>query len=122
RVFSDETEVPDTGDGTGNHAPDFKDELFAGGRGLLVRSERRGPEDGRVYIVVITASDGIAETIAVCIAAVVPHDPDDASLADVLAQAAIAAADVQTAIDEVSPLPSPGLAEHGLSGELGPKQ
>ncbi len=89
---------------------------------MIVRSERRGPEDGRVYIVVITASDGIAETTAVCIAAVVPHDQDDGSLADVLAQAALAAADVQSAINEFAALPPPGLVEHGLSEELGPKQ
>ncbi len=122
RVFSDETETPETGDGTGRHAPDFKEELFEGGRGLIVRSERRGPADGRVYIFVITASDGIAETTEVCIAAVVPHDQNDESLVDVLAQAAIAWADVLAAVLAPEPLPPSGLVEHGLSEELGPKQ
>ncbi|HUU95248.1 MAG TPA: hypothetical protein VM487_05880 [Phycisphaerae bacterium] len=90
RVFSDEPEIPETGDGTGRHAPDFKDEVPDAeretGRGLLVRSERRGGEDGRLYIVVITADDGNGGvTTEVCVAAVVPHDQDQQSLDDVLA-------------------------------------
>ena len=44
-MFSDEPEVPETGDGTVCHAPDFKDE-YDDGRGLLVRAERQGPGDG----------------------------------------------------------------------------
>lgn len=121
RVFSDEPETPETGDGTGRHAPDFKDE-HPDGRGLLVRSERRGPEDGRFYIFVITADDGVAETTEVCIAAVVPHDQEQQSLDDVLAQAEAAALIAQDAVDNGDPLPPPGLHEHGLADPLGPKQ
>ncbi|HOB97669.1 MAG TPA: hypothetical protein PKM43_02850 [Verrucomicrobiota bacterium] len=58
RMFSDETEVPDTGDRTGQHAPDFKTELASGAHGLFVRSERRAPEDGRFYIGLVRADDG----------------------------------------------------------------
>lgn len=123
RVFSDEPEVPETGDGTGRHAPDFKDDLFEGGRGLLVRSERRGPEDGRFYILLVTADDGYGgAATAVCQAAVVPHDQDQQSLDDVLTQAEAAASDVQAAVDSGGTLPPPALHEHGLSDPLGPKQ
>ena|GEM_PF-3185297 len=123
RVFSDESEVPETGDGTGRHAPDFKDELFESGRGLLVRSERRGAEDGRFYILLVTADDGYGGvTTEVCIAAVVPHDQDQQSLDDVLGRANAAVSDVQSAVDNGDPLPPPSLYEHGLSGPLGPKQ
>ncbi|MBU0617335.1 MAG: hypothetical protein KKI02_06445 [Planctomycetes bacterium] len=122
RVFSDEPEIPETGDGTGRHAPDFKDE-HDGGRGLLVRSERRGPEDGRYYIFVITADDGNGGvTTEVCVAAVVPHDQDQQSLDDVIAQAEAAAVVVQDAVDSGGELPPPGFYEHGLADPLGPKQ
>ncbi len=129
RVFSDETEIPSTGDGTGQHAPDFKDESFPGGRGLLVRNERRSffGEGGRVYIFVITADDGYGiVTTAVCAAAVVPHDQNQPSLDKVLAKAAWATAVLQFAVDSntLPPTPSapPGLREHGLSDPIGPKQ
>ncbi|UCD73796.1 MAG: thrombospondin type 3 repeat-containing protein [Phycisphaerales bacterium] len=123
-VLSDESELPETGDGTGKHSPDFKDELYDNGRGLLVRSERRGPEDGRFYLLVITADDGQGGiTTSVCIGAVVPHDEDDASLADVLAQADASAIIVEAmaAAGPVDPS-AVGLYEHGMSEELGPKQ
>jgi hypothetical protein len=115
RVYSDETEVPDTGDGTGRHAPDFKTELASGAQGLFLRSERRGPENGRFYIGIITADDGNGGvTEQVCVLAVCPHDQNNpASLDDVLNQAnsATAAFDFPT-----------GLHEHGLSEPLGPNQ
>ncbi len=122
RVFSDESETPETGDGTGRHAPDFKDEPV--GRGLLVRSERRGREDGRYYVAVIEADDGRGGvTTAVCVLAVCPHDQNDpTSLNDVLAQANTAVAAIQSALDSNGALPLAGMHEHGLSAELGPKQ
>ena len=130
RVFSDESEVPETGDGTGRHAPDFKMRLASWQAGLFVRSERRGREDGRFYLFVITANDGKGGvTSAVCTAAVVPHDQNSPeSLAAVLAQAAAAVADVQAVIANLpapgEPLPSPAdhLHEHGRSDPLGPHQ
>ena len=44
-------------------------------------------------IFVVTASDGVSETSAVCAAAVVPHDQSPASRGSVLAQ-------VETALEE----------------------
>ena len=61
-------------------------------------------------------------TTTVWQAAVVPHDQNDESLNDVLAQAAAGAATLQSAVDGGASLPPPGLHEHGLSEELGPKQ
>lgn len=127
RVFSDETEVPDTGDGTGRHAPDFKTELASSAQGLFVRSERRAHEDGRFYLVVITADDGNGGvTTAACVTAVCPHDQTQEALDAVLAQATGAAAAVQAEINNGT-LPAPpyapsGLNEHGISAPLGPIQ
>ncbi len=115
RVYSDETEIPDTGDGTGRHAPDYKTQLASGATGHFLRSERRGPEDGRFYIGVIRADDGNGGvTEQVCVLAVCPHDQNNpASLDDVLNQANTAAAALN--------FPT-GLYEHGLSAPLGPNQ
>ena len=120
RVFSDESEMPETGDGTGRHAPDFKDEM-AGGRGLLVRSERRGREDGRFYLGLITANDGNGGiTTKVCVLAVCPHDQNDpTSLDNVLLQATTAAAAATAVGDDPAAI---GLIEHGQSEQLGPHQ
>jgi hypothetical protein len=127
RVFSDETEIPDTGDGTGRHAPDFKTTLASGATGLFLRSERRATENGRFYVVVVTADDGNAGIgTAVCIAAACPHDQNQPSLDDVLAQAAVAAAQVQSLMDTDTLPPAgqapPGLYEHGLAAPQGPFQ
>jgi hypothetical protein len=123
RCFSDEREIPDTGDGTGRHAPDFKDEQ--GGRGLLVRSERRGTEDGRWYVLVIVADDGRGGITSVaCGVAACPHSQDSSSMAAVVGQMLGAQASIQAALDLETPVPLPlgGHVEHGLSGELGPFQ
>ncbi|MHC5066722.1 MAG: immunoglobulin domain-containing protein, partial [Planctomycetota bacterium] len=125
RVFSDESEIPETGDGTGKHAPDFKNEI--GGRGLLLRSERRGREDGRWYVIVVTADDGQGGVLNVaCGAAACPHDQNAESMADVMAQLAAATAAYQGAIDAnggaIPSFPLAGHYEHGLAAPLGPKQ
>lgn len=106
------TAINEAGDGTGRHAPDFKTELASDAHGVFVRSERRGREDGRFYIGLVTADDGRGGvTEQVCVLAVCPHDQTQESLNAVLAQAAAAAPN--------APL---GLYEHGLSDPLGPKK
>ncbi len=126
RVFSDETEIPETGDGTGKHAPDFKTLLANGSPGFWLRSERRGPGDGRVYLAIVTVSDGDNTVTHVCPIAVTPHDETTESMMAVMLEADTRADDLQTQIDLVGlgsvDLAALGLAEHGLSGELGPKQ
>ena len=125
RVFSDESEIPETGDGTGRHAPDFKNE-YGTGRGLLVRSGRQGWvwSNGRFYVVLVTADDGNGGvTTEVCIAAVAPHDQSDpSSLNAVMAQAAAGAQAIRDALSSDGDIWPPGLHEHGLSGPVGPKQ
>jgi hypothetical protein len=123
RMMSDEPEVPQAGDGTGRHAPDFKNEMVPGGRGLLLRSERQGPGNGRYYVAVIEADDGQGGiTTHACVVAVVPHDQSKASLAAVLAEAAAAEVAIQAAIDSAAILPIPGTQEHGLASPQGPHQ
>jgi hypothetical protein len=81
---------------------------------FVLRIERRGTEDGRFYIGVITADDGRGGvTTEVCILAVVPRDQNQTSLDDVLDQANAAAG--------AGDFPA-GLKEHGLSEPLGPNQ
>ena len=117
-MWSDERE-------TNRHAPDFKDEWYDGGRGLLVRRERRGRGNGRFYILIVTADDGLGGvTKDAAIAAVVPYEDDEASLAQVLIEAEAALADVRAALNlrrSRRHMPD-DLYEHGLADESGPKQ
>jgi hypothetical protein len=127
RVVSDESETPETGDGTGKHAPDFKEMLQNGDEGVFVRSERSGKEDGRCIIIVIEADDGNGGvTTATCVAAVCPHDETQESLDMVLAEADALAAAVDAEVQFVGAgafdPAALGLHEHGLSDEMGPKQ
>ena len=119
-VWSDETEIPDTGDGTGRHAPDAKD-IYAG---LRLRKERRGGEDGRVYLIIARAEDGCGNVGFGYCAVVVPHDQSEDGLAEVAAQAEATLATVAstpgtTIAEKVAPL---GYTQHGVSEELGPHQ
>ena len=113
-VWSDETEVPEKGDGTGKFAPDAKD-LVPGG--LRLRKERRGGEDGRVYLILATATDCSGNSTTTCSTVVCPHDQSDAALAEVAAQAAAAEATCNA-----TGLPPTGYHQHGVSAELGNKQ
>lgn len=81
RVFSDEP--AQRGD---------RDAWIEPHRDLLLRAERDAAGDGRVYLVVARARDASGNAGAGCTSAVVPHGPDPAALADVLAQAAAAEA------------------------------
>ena len=69
---------------------------------LQVRSERRGNGQGRVYLIVATATDASGQTGADVCTVVVPHDRSAGSIAAVQAEAAVAAAyyrEFQTAPD-----------------------
>ena len=119
-VWSDETEVPGTGDGTGRHCPDAKD-IYTG---LRLRNERRAAEDGRVYLIIARAEDGGGNVGFGYCAVVVPHDQSEDGLAEVAAQAEAALATVAstpgtTIAEKVAPL---GYTQHGVSEELGPHQ
>ncbi len=123
QVWSDETEVPEPGDGTGRHAPDAKDVDLR----LRLRRERRGTEDGRVYLILARAEDGSGNAGLGTCTVVVPHDQSAAGLAAVAAEAAAAEAAVASApgttiADKVAPLAAQGWTRHGISEEIGPKQ
>jgi hypothetical protein len=122
-VWSDETEVPETGDGTGRHAPDAKDI----DTGLRLRKERRGTEDGRVYLIIARAEDASGNVGFGYCTVVVPHDQSQEGLDEVAIQAQAALATVEgtpgtTIAEKVAALVSEGWSQHGVSEELGPHQ
>jgi hypothetical protein len=86
-VFGNEDDEEPTGDG--NFSPDAKGIAL---NTLRLRSERKGDGDGRVYLVVVKATDASANVGVDCATVVVPHDQSKASFAAVNAQAAAAKA------------------------------
>lgn len=123
QVWSDETEIPDTGDGTGRHAPDAKEIDTA----LRLRNERRGGEQGRVYLIIARAEDGSGNVSFGTCTVVVPRDQSAEGESIVATEAGAAEATVastpgSTIAEKVAALIVQGWTQHGLSGELGPKQ
>ena len=86
-VFSDEVE-----NGPGGMSPDAKNIAPAT---LRLRAERDGGGDGRVYLVVVTATDSSSNTSHSCLTAVVPKNQSAAGLASAGAQALAAGAACQ---------------------------
>lgn len=84
-VWSDEPDESPTGDG---HHPG--DGVVEGGR-LLLRAERKGNADGRVYLMIVTATDRGGNVGAACTTVTVPKSLSKASVAAVGAQATAAA-------------------------------
>lgn len=129
-VWSDETEIPDTGDGTGRHAPDYKTLLDSGQEGTFLRSERRGGENGRVYLIVARVLDESGNVSFGFTTVVVPHDQSEEDLDVVAAQAAADVLTIEapdyppgtTIADVVAPLVAQGWTQHNLSAPLGPHQ
>ncbi|MBC7931667.1 MAG: HYR domain-containing protein, partial [Rubrivivax sp.] len=83
QVYSDED------DGTGNHSPDAMD---IGLGTLKLRRERDGGGDGRVYLVVVMATDASGNIAASCKTVTVPSSNSGSAHASVAAQASAAAA------------------------------
>ena len=81
-VYSDEPEEDQTGDG--NHSPDAQD---IGLGTLKLRKERKGDGDGRVYLIIITATDNLGRVGTECCTVTVTHDQSKASKASVAGQA-----------------------------------
>ncbi|HZM90290.1 MAG TPA: hypothetical protein VFF31_27475, partial [Blastocatellia bacterium] len=84
-VFGDENDEEATGDG--NHSPDAKD--IAAGT-LRLRAERKGNGDGRVYLIIVTATDASGNVSRCCRTVTVAQSQSKASVASVAAQAAAA--------------------------------
>ena len=112
-VLADEDDDEATGDGT--HSPDAKD---IGLETLRLRKERRGDSDGRVYLILVLATDASGNTGFDCVAVVVPHGQSSASTDAVMAQAAAAKDFV---LNNAGTAP-PGFVTVGDGPILGPHQ
>ena len=112
QVFSDESEAPS---GDGRFSPDAKNIAPVT---LRLRSERLGKSDGRVYLIVTTATDTAGNKAHSCATVVVPHAQSKVSIASVNAQAAAAKAFCE-ANDPGVP---PGFVQIGIGPVVGPKQ
>lgn len=119
-VFADEDDDEQTGDG--RHSPDAKG--IAPAPTLRLRAERKGNADGRVYLIVVTATDESGNVGYDAVTVVVPHDKSKKSIASVNAQAQAAEARVEEFVSFLSGdsgLPS-GFFVIGDGPVLGPKQ
>ena len=81
-VFGDEDDETPTGDGM--FSPDAKN-IDLGT--LRLRSERKGDGDGRVYLIIVTATDAAGNVSRCCRTVTVTHDTSKVSVASVAAQA-----------------------------------
>jgi hypothetical protein len=87
-VFSDESDVDSANGGVAS--PDAI--AWAAGT-LQLRAERRGNGDGRVYLILVTATDAAGNVGYGCCAVTVPHSQSAKAKASVAAQAAAAEAE-----------------------------
>jgi hypothetical protein len=112
QVFSDEDDEGSTGEGS--FSPDAKD-LAAGT--LRLRSERNGEGDGRVYLIIVTATDSAGNVTRCCKTVTVAHSNSDAAQAAVAAQAVAA-----LTFCEAQGTAPPGFFLVGDGPVVGPKQ
>lgn len=112
RVYADEDDQEPTGDG--NHSPDAKNHAPGA---LRLRSERMGTGNGRVYLIVIEATDGSGNLARTCCTVVVPHSRNNAGLLSVMNQAAAA-----EAFCRLTGNAPPGYVLVGDGPIIGPKQ
>ncbi|HXI90883.1 MAG TPA: carboxypeptidase regulatory-like domain-containing protein [Blastocatellia bacterium] len=111
-VFGDENDEEATGDGT--FSPDAKDIALGT---LRLRSERKGNGDGRVYLIIVTATDAAGNVSRCCRTVTVTLDQSKPSVASVAAQAAAA-----RAYCEQNGTAPPGYFVIGDGPVIGPKQ
>ena len=111
-VYGDEDDETATGDG--NFSPDA---ARAAPGTLKLRSERKGDSDGRVYLILGTATDASSNRGYDCATVVVPHSQSKAGISSVLAQAAAARSYCAS-----SGAPPPGYVVVGDGPVIGPKQ
>jgi hypothetical protein len=112
-VFGDEDDEMQTGDG--HFSPDAKD-IAVGS--LRLRAERQGNGDGRVYLILVEATDSSGNRGINCCTAVVPHSKNAFALQSVQAQAAAA----QAFCLANAGMPPPGYFVLGDGPVIGPKQ
>ncbi|MFN0059197.1 MAG: multicopper oxidase domain-containing protein [Planctomycetota bacterium] len=112
-VFGNEDDEEQTGDG--HHSPDA---LSVAPETLRLRAERKGNGDGRVYLIVVTATDESGNTAFSCNTVVVPQSRKFSAIAAVGAAAAAARAFCE-ANNGASP---PGYVVVGDGLVIGPHQ
>jgi len=112
-VFGDEDDEMQSGDG--NFAPDAKS-IAVGS--LRLRAERQGNGDGRVYLILVEATDSSANRGINCCTVVVPHSNKQQALQSVQAQAAAA----QAFCLAHAGMPPAGYFVLGDAPLIGPKQ
>lgn len=110
-VYSDEQDLDV---GSGNFSPDAKN---IGLGTLRLRSERGGPLNGRVYLIVVQATDASGKTGFCAKTVTVPHDQSKNSKQAVENQAAAA-----RAYFLANHTPPPGFVQVGIGPIVGPKQ
>jgi hypothetical protein len=110
-VYSDEQDLDI---GSGNFSPDAKN---IGLGTLRLRSERAGPINGRVYLIVVQATDASGKTGFCAQTVTVTHDQSKASKDSVEAQAAAA-----RAYFLANDTPPTGFVQVGIGPVVGPKQ
>ena len=113
KVFGDEDDEESTGDG--RFSPDASNIAPST---LRLRHERKGNADGRVYLVVVSATDPSGNTGFRCCTVVVPHSNNKKGIAQVQAQAAKAEAYCLSH----NGAPPPGFFIIGNSSRVGPKR
>lgn len=112
RVYGDEDDEEASGDG--RHSPDA---LNIAPRTLRLRAERKGDADGRVYLIVVSATDEFGNVGVCCATVVVPHSMSKAAIDAVKTQAADAKHYFMT-----HAAPPPGYYLIGDGPVIGPKQ
>lgn len=110
-VYSDEDDLMR---GSGNHSPDSK---YAAPATLRLRAERSGNDDGRIYLVLITARDAAANTSRRCLTAIVPKSQSASKIQSVIDRAQAVAA-----LCQATGLPPAGFLVVGDGPVVGPKQ
>ena len=111
-VYSDEPDLDILG--SGNFSPDAKN---IGVGTLRLRSERSGNENGRVYLIVVQATDASGKTGFCATTVTVTHAQSKAAKDSVAAQAAAARAYFLANL-----MPPPGFVQVGVGPVVGPKQ
>ena len=114
-VYSNEADVA-AGGGDDKFSPDARNISAVTPNTLRLRAERTGSGDGRVYLIIVTATNKLG-TAYCATTVVVPHDQSKASIASINAQAASA-----KSVAEGTGMPPSGYVEVGTGPVIGPKQ
>jgi len=112
-VFADENDDEDTGEG--NYSPDAKDIALGS---LRLRAERKGSADGRVYLIIVEATDSSGNRGSSCCTVAVPRSNTQSAQTAVAAQADAA----RTFCEENDGTAPAGYFTIGDGPLLGPKQ